>query len=243
MKLPTATFFAILVAKLLSASASDCADRDSACVVLSCIDGSLENTECTEFLESSHIDNETISFIHVSDLPNDSMTYKFIKKLNFMNENETRNKSVTWDQLSYLMMHKIQYTVNGVWYEYDVKNALLPIASLQNSTDENEVEVFYYDCSLIDINMKFVDLVDTMTSHLYISWNCVEVISFFIYEYVVLTNEGLASSRHPVMSFLFFILMTFSHMSLTFYSIWSSFKVIYFNYFTSMLFVPVLVYL
>jgi hypothetical protein len=111
--------------------------------------------DCTD-LENLTGKFEEISFIRASDFFNDSSTGKFIRKLESKND-PIRRQIVTAQQLSHLMEHKLQLIVNGIWLEHDVAESLFPIVSIRNSTG-NELEVLYFDCSLADINLQFLDL-------------------------------------------------------------------------------------
>jgi hypothetical protein len=52
----------------------------------------------------------------VSQFSNDSATGKFVRELQSKNES-IRRKALSGEQLSHLMMHKIELVANGIWVE------------------------------------------------------------------------------------------------------------------------------
>jgi hypothetical protein len=163
----------VLVIFLRSASSkfhsvSDCDDRYSNCAVVYC-NREANWTVAEEKAPEKCIDPEEltekfeeISFVRASDFLNDSSTGKFIRELESKHDSIQR-KVLAEQQLSHLMEHKLQLIVNGIWLEHNAKDSLFPIVSTRNST-ENELEVFFLDCSLADINLQFLDLFDFTSS-------------------------------------------------------------------------------
>jgi hypothetical protein len=148
---------------------SDCGDRDSSCVIFYCDQETKwpRSGGVKQCIDPANLNEkyEEIYFIRASEFSNDSSTGKFVRELASKNESIKR-KIVTAQQLNHLMMHKIEFLLNGVWLEHDVDESLFPIVSIRNST-ENELEVLYLDCSLADINLQFLDLLDFTSSFVF----------------------------------------------------------------------------
>jgi hypothetical protein len=174
---------------------------------------------------------EEISFIRASQFSNDSSTGKFIRELASKNESIKR-KVLSEQQLSHLMMHKIEFLLNGVWLEHDVDESLFPIVSIRNSTG-NELEVLFLDCSLADINLQFLDLFDFTSRFvfwLYVAEGIGLIVLFGIFikevddDIYVLGLIFLTSLGLSLISWIFYFLPTFFAVHLNFSSnvIWIS---------------------
>ncbi len=190
-------------------------------------------------LENLNEKYEEISFIRADEFSTDSSTGNFVRELASKNESIKR-KMVLAQQLSHLMMHKIEFLVNGVWLEHDVDESLFPIISIRNSTG-NELEVLYLNCSLADINLQFLDFFDFTSSFVFwfyvLEGICVLILhACFIKKYI-----GCPDDIDDVLFFIFLIFFAFSHISLIFY-FFSTFLGIYFNFFINMISIQTFLY-
>jgi hypothetical protein len=186
--------------------------------------------------EEEYIDQEKlegkfdeISFVEPSDFSNDSTTVKFIRELESKNES-IQSKRLSEKQLSHLMMHKIQFVVNGIWMEHDVRKLLFPIVSITNSTkNESNLEVLYLDCSLADINLQFLDLFDFTTNFVFCCY-ILEGICFlgllvaFIKSQISSSMDIIIINNIPyyfldVPELIFWITLGLSHITLIFYQL------------------------
>jgi hypothetical protein len=165
--------------------------------------------------------HEEISFIRASDFSNDSTTPKSI-----------RQKVLSEQQLSHLMMHKIQFLVNGVWLEHDVNESLFPIVSIRNSTG-NELEVLYLDCSLADINLQFLDLFDFTSSFVFWLYVVEGICVIILIGIFIIEKIGCSTDIGDVLFTFFVISSGFSHISLILQFLPTFFRV-YLNFFFNM---------
>jgi hypothetical protein len=174
---------------------------------------------------------EEISFIRTGDFSNDSSTVEFVRELASKNDS-IRRKVLSEQQLSHLMMHKMQFLVNGVWLEHDVDESLFPIVSIRNLT-ENELEVLYLDCSLADINLQFLDLFDFTSSfvlYLYIT----EGICLIAWLPFGVTVFGCPTDFDDIVAIMFMISVGLSITSSILY-LFSNFFAVYLNFFVNMI--------
>jgi hypothetical protein len=184
--------------------------------------------------------NQEIHFVRASDFSNDSSTGKFIRELESKNDS-IRRKVLSEQQLSHLMEHKLQLIVNGIWLEHNAKDSLFPIVSTRNSTG-NKLGVLYLDCSLADINLQFLDLFD-FTS-MYIFWlYVVEGFGLAILFVLFMSKEDLdakdAGTDNDDIGFALLLSLGFSHLASILY-FWSPFAAIYFNFFTNVILISML---
>jgi hypothetical protein len=216
-------------------------------VVLLCED-ELNWSEKEEVSEDGEdcIDPETldrkygeISFVRSSEFSNDSATGKFILELHEAKNDSIHRKVLSEQQLSHLMMHKIQFLVNGVWLEHDVDESLFPIVSIRNSTG-NELEVLYLDCSLADINLQFLDLFDFTSS--FVFWfYVVEGICFVIFLAILLVKKiGCPPDIEDVIAIMILFSLVFSLVGFDFiFYILPTFSAIHLNFFTNIILISI----
>jgi hypothetical protein len=225
-----------------SLNISDCGDRESSCVVLYCDVEAYywtgEEAGCVgpENLNEKY---EEISFVRADEFSTESSTAKFVRELASKNES-IRRKIVSTRQLSHLMMHNIEFLLNGVWLEHDVDESFFPIVSIRNSTG-NELEVLYLDCSLADINLQFLGLFDFTSS--FVFWCCVVegICVLVLHAFIIKKEIGCPDDIDDVLFAIFFISFAFSHISLIFY-FFSTFLGVYLNFFINLIFIPISLY-
>jgi hypothetical protein len=183
---------------------------------------------------------EEISFIRADEFSTDSSTSEFVRELTSRNDSIQR-KIVSEQQLSHLMMQKIEFLVNGVWLEHDVDESLFPIVSIRNSTG-NGLEVLYLDCSLADINLQFLDIFDFTSSFVFFWCYVVEGICVLIlHAYAIKDKGGCPKDIDEVLFVIFFISFAISHISLIFY-FFSTFLGVYLNFFINLIWIPISLY-
>jgi hypothetical protein len=152
-----------------------CTDSRSSCAVLYCdLNSIFVSGECPQ-KENQTTRYDTISFLQTQELSNDSTTFKFVKELQRSSTDSIRTKVITENDLTYLMLHKIQQIANGFQFGYDIQNSLLPIVALTNSTGTVQMEVLYLDYSLANANLRFLALVNWMN----FSFFCLNLIDLF----------------------------------------------------------------
>jgi hypothetical protein len=214
---------------------TNCFARDLNCAVLYCDDGGKYGDP--EILKGK---NDEIHFVRASGFPNDSSTGKFIGDLASKNDS-IRRKVLSEKQLSHLMEHKVKFTVNGIWFEHNAKDSLFPIVSIRNST-ENELEVLYLDCSLADINLQFLDVFG-FTSRVIFWLYVVEGFGLTILFVLFMSKEDLdakdAGTDNDDIGFALLLSLGFSHLASILY-FWSPFAAIYFNFFTNLILISML---